>query len=99
MTISTDNSNVKNQFWGPSRGVPLWALFFFSPFFPFFSRFLSFSCFLFFHFSLFLFISSFFDFLMFFIFLVHFFRREKFLLSVFLVFLQMFFLAGVSIRV
>ena len=72
VTISPDSSHVKNQFLGPSRVVPLWALFsFFSYFFlPFFVFFLA--CY-FFMFSLFLFISSFFlIFLMFFIFFFHF---------------------------
>ena len=99
VTISLDNSYVKNQFLGPSRVGTLWApLFFFflifSYFFP--TVFLSFSCFLFFIFSHFLCISSFFDFLMFFIFFFHFFRRK---FSFFWYFLQICFNAGVSIRV
>ena len=50
VTISLDNSNVKNQFWGPSRVLPLWARFSFF-FLLFFSRFLSFFLLLIFHFS------------------------------------------------
>ena len=52
VTISLDSSYVKNQFWGPSRVVPLWALFsffflpFFLLFFVFFSFFLIFCSFL-----------------------------------------------------
>ena len=46
-----------------------------------------------------MFISSFFDFLTFFIFLVHFFRRKSFFFSFFLYFLEIFLIAGVSIRV
>ena len=94
-TISIDSSYVKNQFlghlggWG---GVPLWALFSYLFFLPFF--FCLFSCFLFFHFFFFLFISSFFDFLMFFIF-----RRKSFFFSFFLYFSEICFIAGVSIRV
>ena len=62
VTISLDNSYVKNQFLGPSREVPLWALFsFFSTLF--FSRFLVF--FLAFYFSFFLFFVHFFNFLIF----------------------------------
>ena len=63
VTISLDNSYVKNQLLGPSRKV-LFSFFsyFFLPFFVFFLAFY------FFMFSHFLFISSFFDFLMFFIF-------------------------------
>ena len=76
VTISLDNSYVKNQFGEPISGgryLPLGPLFLFSFFFlPFF---LFFSCFLYFHFSHFLFISSFFYFLMFFIFF--FFSEEK----------------------
>ena len=43
VTISLDSTYVKIQFWCPSRGVPLWALFSF--FFPFFFSFsFSFCC-------------------------------------------------------
>ena len=87
VTISLDSSHVKNQFLGPSRVVPLWALFSFFP--PFFSPvfFCLFSSFLFFHFSQFLNISSFFDFFNVFHFLFSFFRKKKFLFFFFLVFL------------
>ena len=90
--ISHDNSYVKNQFLGPSRVAPLWALFsvfsnFFFPFFLFFFWLL-----IFFSFFLFQFISSFFDFLMFFIFFFHFFRRKGFFFSFFLYFFQIFLL-------
>ena len=55
VTISLDSSYVKNQFLGPSRVVPLWALFSLFPtfFLPFF---VLFSCFLF---SIFLIFGSF----------------------------------------
>ena len=92
VTISLDNSYVKNQFLGPSRVVKKWYPF--GPSFPFFFFLLFFfycfsSCFSF----LLIFCSflHFFDFLMFFIFLVHFFRRKKFLLFFFLVFLSKIF--------
>ena len=85
MTISLDNSYVKNQFLGPSRVVrvvtPLGPLSFFSYFFSYFFStvfFVFFLAFYIFIFSHFLFISSFFDFLMFFIF--SFFPKKKFLL-------------------
>ena len=59
VTISLDNSYVKNQFLGPSRVVPLWALFsfffllFFLPFFVFFLHFYFFIFSHFFHFFIF----------------------------------------------
>ena len=97
VTISLDSSYVKNQFLGPSRVVPLWALFSFFSYF-FFSRFLSFILlFIFSFFYHFLFISSFFDFLMFSIFFFHF-SEEKvssFLFSC-ISFKYVFFLALVS---
>ena len=96
ITISLDNSCVKNQFLGPSRVQAL--LSFFSSFF--FSRFfLSFSCFYLFIFCLFLFISSRFDFLMFFIFFFHFSEEKSVFFSCFLYFFQICFVAGISIRV
>ena len=77
VTISLDNSYVKNQFLGPSRvvgkGTPLGPLFlFFLLFFlPFFVFFLAFYFFIFcVHFFIF-------DFSMFSIFFFHFFRRKK----------------------
>ena len=58
VAIDLDSVYVQNQFWGPSREVPLWALFsFFSSLFflPFFSCcFWYFSFFFIFHFSFFL---------------------------------------------
>ena len=74
VTISLDSSFVKNQFLGPSRGVPLWALFSFFPtlFSPVFLSFLL--LFIFSFFLNFVFISSF---------LVFFFNVFHFLLSFF----------------
>ena len=70
---------MKNQCLGPSRVLPLWALFsFFSYFFFYFFSFFSF----FVHFFIFL------IFLMFFIFLVHFSEEKSFFFSFFLVFLS-----------
>ena len=74
VTISLDSSYVKNHFLGPSRVLPLWALF---SFFSYFFYRLSF--FLLFIFSFFLIFCSFlhfFDFLTFFIFFFHF-SEEK----------------------
>ena len=88
VTISLDNSYVKNQFWGPSRvvsgGTPLGTLSLFPLLFSplFFSFFL---LFLFFHFFPFF---VYFRFLMFFIYFFHFFPKKKFLLFFFLVFLS-----------
>ena len=88
VTISLDNSYVKNQFVGPSRvlATPLWALFSF--FFPsFFSRFLSF--FLLFICSFFFF-RSFLHFLIFlcFSFSLYIFSEEKVSSFLFLLFLS-----------
>ena len=64
---------MKNQFLGPSRVVPLWALFSFFSYFFFPLIFCFFSCFLFFHFflffCLFLYFFAFFNVFHFFIFL------------------------------
>ena len=88
VTISTDNSHVKNQFLGPSRGTPLGPLFifsllFFSRFFVFFLAFFS------------QFFAHFFIFLIFkcFSFSLFIFSEEKsFFFSFFLYFFQIFFL-------
>ena len=100
VTISLDSSCVKNSFWGPSRVVtPLGPLFLF--FLLFFSRFFL-SFFLLFIFSFFLIFCSFLHFLIFHVFhflFFHFFRRKSFFFSFFLYFFQIFFIAGVSIRV
>ena len=64
VSISLDSSMLKNQFLGPSREVPLWALFSFF-FFLFFSRFFFFVFFLAFDFSFFSFFVHFFIFLFF----------------------------------
>ena len=45
VTISLDSSHVKNQFLGPSRVVPLWALFSFFSYFLLCPFFVFFSCF------------------------------------------------------
>ena len=82
VTISLDNSYVKNQFLGPSRVVKksffkkkknLWALF---SFFPLFVLQSFFNFFFLKKFSLFLFISSFFDFFNVFHFLFSFFPKK-----------------------
>ena len=87
VTISLDSSYVKNQFLGPSRSVPLWALFtfFFSPFFSavFFVFFLAF--FHFFSFFVHFFIWGFFNV---FHFPCSFFLKKK--VSSFLLFLYFF---------
>ena len=81
VTISLDSSHVKNQFLGPYRVVPPWALFsFFSPFFLF-RFFLTFFLLFIFHFSHF---CSFLHFLFFNVFHFFIFSKEKvssFLLS------------------
>ena len=90
VTISLDSSFVKNQFGGPSRVVPLWALFsFFSDFFS--TVFFFFCLFLAFYFSFFLIFCSFLHFLIFnvFHFLFSLFRRKSFFFSFFLYFLAL----------
>ena len=89
VTISLDNSFVKNQFLGPSRVVHPFGPSF--PFFPtfFFSRFFClFSCFFFFQFLSFFVHFFIFWFLNVFHFLFSFFPKKKFLLFFFLVFLS-----------
>ena len=103
VTISLDSSHVKNQFLDPSRvvGSPLGPLFLFfllcvSP--RFFVFFLAFYIFHFFFFFVRFFF--FFDFFLMFFFFFFIFLKKKFLLFFFLVFLpNIFFIAGVSIRV
>ena len=75
VTISLDSSYVKNQFLGPSRGVPHWTLFSFCSYFFFSPVFLSF--FLLLIFSIFLFFCSFLHFLICFSFSLFHFSEEK----------------------
>ena len=100
VTISLDNSYVRNQFLGPSRVVVfkylLGPLFLFS--YVFSPVFCLFSCFLFSFFEHFLFISSFFDLLMFFIFFFHF-SEEKVSSFLFSCISFKYFLADDTIRV
>ena len=88
VTISLDNSYVKNQFLGPSRVVPLWALLSFFLLLLFSPVFCLFSCFLYFHF--FYIFCSFLHFLNFFCFSFSFFifPKKKVVLFFFLVFLS-----------
>ena len=87
VTISLDSSYVKNQLLGPSRVVPLWALFSFFSYFVFLPFFCLFFLLFFYFFSFFVHFFIF-DFLMFFIFFFSFFPKKKFLLLFFLVFLS-----------